>query len=44
MSVIYALTDTLSIRLIGEYTTPRNESVGGDFRYKAFQMATIYAF
>ncbi len=43
-SALYALTDTLSIRLVGEYTTPRNASVGGDFRYKAFQMSTIYAF
>lgn len=44
MSVLYAMTDTLSLRLVGEYTTPRNQSVGGDFRYKSFQMSAIYAF
>ena len=37
-SALYAL------RVLMEYTTPRNPSIGGDFRYKAVQMATIYAF
>ncbi|MCP5468907.1 MAG: hypothetical protein H7A36_00170 [Chlamydiales bacterium] len=44
MSVLYALTDCLSWRLVGEYTTPRNASIGNDFIYKAFQMSCIYAF
>ncbi|MFN0065467.1 MAG: hypothetical protein ACKVOH_04440 [Chlamydiales bacterium] len=43
-SVLYAMTDTLSLRMRGAYTTPANQSVGNDFRYKAFQMSVIYAF
>ena len=41
---LYAMTDSLSIRTKAQYATPRNKSLGGDFRYKAFEMSVIYAF
>ncbi len=44
LSLLYALTDSLSLRTQAQYATPRNKSVGGDFRYKAFEMSAIYAF
>ncbi|MCH9627757.1 MAG: hypothetical protein S4CHLAM2_14000 [Chlamydiales bacterium] len=44
VSGLYAMTDNLSLRAQGQYTRPRNKSIGGDFRYKAFEMSVIYAF
>ena len=43
-SGLYAMTDTLSLRAEGKYSVPRNKSIGGDFRYKCFEMSVIYAF
>ncbi len=44
ISLLYALTDTLSIRTKAEWSTPRNRSIGPDFFYKNFEMNFIYAF
>lgn len=44
VSALYAMTDNLSLRAQGQYSTPRNKSIGGDFKYKAFEMSVIYAF
>lgn len=44
ISLLYAVTDTLSFRSKAEWSTPRNKSVGGDFFYKNFEMSVIYAF
>lgn len=44
ISLLYAVTDTLSIRTKAEWSTPRNRSIGGDFLYKNFEMSVIYAF
>ncbi|MFC2049403.1 hypothetical protein ACFLR2_01865 [Chlamydiota bacterium] len=43
-NALYAMTDTLSLRAKAQYSVPRNKSVGGDFRYKSFEMSVIYAF
>lgn len=43
-SILYAMSDNLSLRAQGQYTTPRNKSIGGDFRFKSFEMSVIYAF
>ncbi len=43
-NALYAMTDNLSLRAQAQYATPRNKSVGGDFKYKAFEMSVIYAF
>ena len=43
-NALYAMTDTLSLRAKAQYAVPRNKSVGGDFRYKCFEMSVIYAF
>lgn len=44
ISLLYAMTDTLSIRTKAEWSTPRNKSIGGDFFYKNYEMSVIYAF
>ncbi len=44
VSGLYAMTDNLSLRAQGQYATPRNKSIGGNFHYKAFEMSVIYAF
>lgn len=44
LSAIYALTDTFSFRAKAEWTQPVNPRIGGNFRYKDFEMAAIYAF
>lgn len=44
ISLLYALTDTLSLRAKAEWSRPRNREIGGDFRYKCFDMSVIYAF
>ncbi|MCH9625358.1 MAG: hypothetical protein S4CHLAM123_05310 [Chlamydiales bacterium] len=43
-SLLYALTDSLSFRLQGQYSTPRNKGIGKDFYYKDFELSVIYAF
>lgn len=43
-NALYAMTDSLSLRAKAQYAVPRNRSVGGDFRYKSFEMSVIYAF
>lgn len=43
-SFLYAMTDCLSLRAKAAHTVPRNTEVGGDFNYKGFEMAVIYAF
>ncbi len=43
-SLLYAMTDSLSLRAQAARTVPRNKSVGQDFRYKSFEMSVIYAF
>jgi hypothetical protein len=43
-NLLYAMTDSLSLRTKAQYATPRNKSVGGDFRFKAFEISVIYAF
>jgi hypothetical protein len=44
ISLLYALTDALSLRSKAEWTTPIDKALGGNFNYKAFEMAAIYAF
>ncbi len=44
VNFLYAMTDNLSLRAQAQYTTPLNKDVGGDFRYKGFEMSAIYAF
>jgi hypothetical protein len=44
LSALYAMTDNLSLRAQAQYATPRNKSIGGDFKYKSFEMSVIYAF
>lgn len=43
-SLLYALTDSLTLRSKAEWSTPVNKQIGGDFLYKNFEMAVIYAF
>ncbi|NGX60693.1 MAG: hypothetical protein K940chlam9_00160, partial [Chlamydiae bacterium] len=43
-NLLYAMTDSMSLRAKAEYSTPRNSEVGGRGRYKAFEMSVIYAF
>jgi len=43
ISLLYAMTDTLSLRTKAEWSTPRN-GIGKPFLYKNFEMAVIYAF
>jgi hypothetical protein len=43
-NLLFALTDTLSLRTKAQYTVPINKSVGGPFHYKGFEMSVIYAF
>ncbi|MFZ0566157.1 MAG: hypothetical protein WAM28_08245 [Chlamydiales bacterium] len=43
-NLLYALTDSLSLRSKAQWSTPRNESIGGDFFFKSFEMSVIYAF
>lgn len=44
VSLLYALTDALSLRTKGEWTQPINKDLGGNFNYKNFEFAVIYAF
>ncbi len=44
LTALYALSDTFSFRVKAEWTRPINANLGGDFRYKAFEMSAIYAF
>ncbi len=44
VSLLYALTDCLSIRTKGEWTTPINRKIGGNFNFKGFEFSAIYAF
>lgn len=44
VSLLYAMTDSLSLRAQAQYSVPRNKVVGGDFKYKGFEMSVIYAF
>ena len=44
VNAFYAMTDALSLRAKAQRTVPRNKGIGGDFRYKSFEMAVIYAF
>jgi hypothetical protein len=44
-NLLYAMTDTLSLRAKAQYSKPRNKSIGkGDFTFKGFEMSVIYAF
>jgi len=43
-SLLYAMTDTLSLRAKAAHTVPRNAEIGGDFNYKVFDMSVIFAF
>jgi hypothetical protein len=44
MSLLYALTDTLSFRVKAEWSKPANTNIGGDNKYKGYEMSAIYAF
>lgn len=44
VSLLYALTDALSLRTKGEWTRPIDKELGGNFTYKSFEFAVIYAF
>jgi len=44
LSLLYAMTDSLSIRTKSQYSVPADGFIGGHFKYKAFEMAVIYAF
>jgi hypothetical protein len=44
VNALYALTDTLSLRAKASYSVPINRNIGGDFFFKNFEMAAIYAF
>lgn len=44
VSLLYALTDALSMRTKGEWTKPIDKNLGDDFNYKNFEFAVIYAF
>lgn len=45
LSLLYAMTDSLSLRAQAQYAVPRDKlKLGGDFKYKAFEMSVIYAF
>ncbi len=41
---LYAMTDAFSIRTRAQFARPVNRCIGGDFRYKSFEMSVIYAF
>lgn len=41
---LYAMTDCLSLRGKAQYATPATKGVGGDFKFKGFEMSVIYAF
>lgn len=43
-NLLYALTDTLSVRSKLEFSRPIRKSIGGDFKYTNFEMSVIYAF
>ncbi len=44
VSLLYALTDSLTLRSKAEYSVPIDRDIGGSFFYKNFEMAVIYAF
>lgn len=44
LSLLFAMTDSLSLRAVAQYATPVNRDVGGPFFYKAFDLSVIYAF
>lgn len=43
-SLLFAMSDSLSLRAIGQYAKPLNRTIGGDFFYKGFDLSVIYAF
>lgn len=43
-NLLYAMTDALSLRTKAVYSKPIDKWLGGDFRYKSFEMSVIYAF
>lgn len=44
ISLLYAVTDTLSLRSKAEWSSPITKVIGGNFFYKNFEIAAIYAF
>lgn len=44
LNLLFAMTDTLSLRSKLDYAIPRTKAIGGDFKYTAFEMSAIYAF
>lgn len=42
--LLYALTDTFSFRGRAAWTRPYDSSIGGNFKYKVFDVTAIYAF
>ncbi len=44
MSLLYAITDSLSLRAHTAWSTPRNKEVGGNFFFETFDMTVIFAF
>lgn len=43
-NILYAMTDALSLRAKAQYSKPVTKWLGGDYRYKCFEMSVIYAF
>lgn len=41
---LYAMTDALSLRAKAQYSVPADRGIGGNFRFKSFEMSVIYAF
>lgn len=44
LSLLFAMTDSLSLRAIAQYATPIDTVLGGSFRFKGFDLSVIYAF
>ncbi|MCB1180483.1 MAG: hypothetical protein KDK55_00480 [Chlamydiia bacterium] len=41
---LFAMTESLSLKALFQRTVPLNKNVGGNFRFKYFELAAIYAF
>lgn len=44
VNALYALTDALSLRAKAAFSVPINSKIGGNFFYKLFEFAVIFAF
>jgi len=42
-TLLFAMTDSLSLRTVAQEAWPCNRSIGGDFHYASFEMSAIYA-